>query len=291
MSESRMEISVEVRSYATVEERDPEVIEDLAKVFEDRLRDGLYKVRQSIMAIEDEARNTTVTLATGGGSGGLIRALGRLFKMDAASKAEEKLRDMEMVKHVTSLMENISQNFYQEYDLYRQSVGALNSTLNNHPPYIDFLQALDLAADRRNISRAEMSAILHDPFAQADDVKALRKELEAVIASPEIKPLFTDVELRYAAVNRMVSDVSNGIDILGKKGVDMSDFRPLSDLSERMAQFVDKPIVSRPGGVQMDAPENSMAVSMKKIAQNIRDMIERLVARFQSAFSPAGASP
>ena len=30
---------------------------------------------------------------------------------------------------------------------------------------------------------------------------------------------------------------------------------------------------------------------MKKVALSIREMIERLVARFQSAFGPAGATP
>jgi hypothetical protein len=269
------------------------VVGDLARDFEAELSKAIQRTQRSLQAIEDDLNAAMADTEAGPmGRASLLASFAQMFKSDPRTAALEKLQHVREVYRITEMLSVIAEAFPHEYGAYRHAVTHLNAVLEKNPAYIEFTRRMDAVAQKRGVQPNEVKALMNDAFCVSDDIKGLRTSLKAVLEDPAISPLFRDVENRYFLMDRVMYDVAGATNRLGReKGVDMTGFRSFADLAEKMAQNIDKPLVSRPGGLQMDTPNNSMSENLKRISANIREMIERMIHSVRAAFSPSGPSP
>lgn len=271
------------------DDNDDVIVENLAETFAERLRDGVLQSRESLDDLRSmlAAEDPTET-----GSASTIGKFLTLFRESPQATVAKKLQIVESAQRTLDVLHAIADEFPNAYEEYRQSASALNYQLRLHPGYQDFQNALHSVALDRNLTPEKVSALLNDPVNRSPEILHLRAQVTEIIHDPSIHQYFTDTETKYSRVDAMIRDTHTGLSGLSRNDrMDLTAFRPVEDIARKMANGLDSPLISRPGGINMSEENGTLKEGLQRIAESVRKILEQLFARLNPRAGVSSAGP
>lgn len=219
----------------------------------------------------------------------LERELSSLTKKSEQQQKSGTMAERIALQHVAGARSS-SIKLYSGIEALKESMTTLNNKLDATPEAQSFLADVDKYGKTKGLSRDQVFETLRQPpggltgLAGADPAAAaLRGQANELARNPELAPLFEQADQLAGEVKQNARGMAKSLSALRRSGHDVSSAEETLNLLDAKVPSSKVPNLNG-NGAKLEKMSEEMQEQMRKIAEAITSMINRMVEKVRSVF-------